>query len=152
MIITNIQNLSRYESLHPLFGKLFDYVRQHDLLNEPIGRIELQGNDLFINNDHPTCVEKERQQLEMHREYIDLHVLLEGTETIGWKATEEIQHLTVPYNTEKDFSFSDDKPVSFITLYPGQCCIVFPEDAHAPIIGQGKLRKAVGKIKLNYQK
>ena len=50
MIISNLQNSSRVESLHPLFKKLFDYVKTHDLLHTPCGRIELEGDNLFINN------------------------------------------------------------------------------------------------------
>ena len=55
MIISNLQNSSRVESLHPLFKKLFDYVKTHDLLHTPCGRIELEGDNLFINNVNPTC-------------------------------------------------------------------------------------------------
>ena len=121
MIISNLQNSGRVESLHPLFKKLFDYVKTHDLLHTPCGRIELEGNNLFINNVNPTCVTADKQVLELHREYIDVHILLEGKETIGWKAIEDL---------------------------PGQFAIVFPEDPHAPVIGEGKIRKLIGKVKL----
>ena len=84
MIISNLQNSGRVESLHPLFKKLFDYVKTHDLLHTPCGRIELEGDKLFINNVNPTCVTAETQVLELHHEYIDVHILLEGKETIGW--------------------------------------------------------------------
>ena len=50
MIISNLQNSSRVESLHPLFKNLFDYVKTHDLLHTECGRIELDGDNLFINN------------------------------------------------------------------------------------------------------
>ena len=56
MIISNLQNSSRVVSLHPLFKKLFDYVKTHDLLHTECGRIELDGDILFINNSNPTCV------------------------------------------------------------------------------------------------
>ena len=32
MIVSNLQNSSRIEPLHPLFKQLFDYVKSHDLL------------------------------------------------------------------------------------------------------------------------
>ena len=50
MIVSRLENSSRIESLHPLFKQLFDYVKTHDLLNAPLGRIELDGDNLFINN------------------------------------------------------------------------------------------------------
>ena len=45
MIISNLQNSGRVESLHPLFKKLFDYVKTHDLLHTPCGRIELNWKE-----------------------------------------------------------------------------------------------------------
>ena len=68
MIISNLQNSSRVESLHPLFKKLFDYVKTHDLLHTECGRIELDGDNLFINNSNPTCVTADQQVLEVHRD------------------------------------------------------------------------------------
>ena len=66
MILSNLQHSERIESLHPLFKKAFDYVKSHDLLHTPCGRIELQGNDLFINNVNPECVTADKQVLEVH--------------------------------------------------------------------------------------
>ena len=53
MIVSDIRQSARIESLHPLFKTVFDYVKSHDLLNEPCGRIELDGDRLFINNVNP---------------------------------------------------------------------------------------------------
>ena len=36
----------------------------------------------------------------------------------------------------------------YVTVRPGEFLIVYPEDAHAPIIGRGKLRKLIAKVKL----
>ena len=148
MILTNLQNTERIEKLHPLFKPLFDYVKSHNLLQEPVGRIELDGDNLFINNSNPELIPAEKQVLEMHRDYIDVQILLEGEETVGWKALEDIQHISKEYNKETDYALSNDKPSCYLTIKPGQIYILFPEDPHAPIIGQGKVRKAIGKVKI----
>lgn len=148
MILSNLQNSERIEGLHPLFKKFFDYVKSHDLLHTECGRIELDGDRLFINNVNPTCVSAEEQVLEVHRDYIDVHVLLEGEETIGWKALEDLQDEKQPYLKEGDCALYSDRPTSFATLQPGQFLIVWPEDPHAPVIGTGKIRKLIGKIKI----
>lgn len=148
MIVTTLADCKRYESLHPAFKALFDYVKNNDLLNAPLGRIELDGDNLFINNNNPTCVEAKDQVLEMHRDYIDVHVLLEGEETIGWKALADIEHYTQEYQKEGDCALSDDEPSAFVKLMPGHVCIVWPEDPHAPVIGKGKIRKLIGKVKI----
>lgn len=148
MIVSNLQNSQRVESLHPLFKTLFDYVKTHDLLHTELGRIVIEGDNLFINNVNPECVSADKQVLELHRDYIDVHILLEGAETIGWKAIEDLTTETKPYEKEGDCALFSDAPTTFVDMLPGQFVIVYPEDPHAPVIGQGKIRKLIGKVKL----
>lgn len=148
MILSNFQHSDRIEGLHPLFKAAFDYIKSHDLLNAPLGRIEIDGEKLFINNSNPECVAAEDQVLEVHRKYIDIHVLLEGEETIGWKAIEDVTNETKAYDEEADCALYAEKADSYVTLKPGQFLIVYPEDPHAPIIGQGRIRKLIVKVKL----
>ena len=48
MIVSNLQNSGRIESLHPQFKPLFDYVKTHDLLHAELGRIDIDGDDLEL--------------------------------------------------------------------------------------------------------
>lgn len=148
MIVTNLNNTERIESLHPLFKKLFDYVKTHDILNTPCGRIDIDGDNLYINNVNPECISAEKQVLEVHRDYIDVQILLQGKETIGWKALEDSKEEVKPYEKEGDCALYSDTPTTWIHLVPGQLAIFFPEDTHAPIIGEGKIRKMIAKVKL----
>ena len=86
MIVSNLNNTARVELLHPLLKKLFDYVKSNDILNTECGRIDIDGDNLYINNVNPECIPAEKQGLEVHRDYIDVQILLKGKETIGWKA------------------------------------------------------------------
>ncbi len=148
MIISNLHNSGRIEGLHPLFPRLFEYVKTHDLLHAPLGKIELDGDRLFINNVNPTCVPQAQQLLEAHRAYIDVHILLEGAERIGWKALEDVTDERQPYAEEGDCALYGDAPSTYVDLKPGEILIVYPEDPHAPLIGEGKIRKLVAKVKL----
>lgn len=148
MIVSNLQNSQRVEGLHPLFKTLFDYVKSHDLLHTDLGRIEIQGDDLFINNVNPECVAAENQVLELHRDYIDVHILLEGAERIGWKAIEDLTAEVKAYEKEGDCALYSDAPTTFVDLLPGQFMIVYPEDPHAPVIGEGKIRKLIAKVRV----
>lgn len=148
MIITNLENSQRIESLHPLFKTLFDYVKSHDLLQMECGRIELKGDELYINNVNPECKKADEQVLEAHRKYIDVHIVLEGKETIAWKAIEDCHQVIREYDEKDDYMLYGDCPDNYITLTPGQLLIVYPEDPHAPTIGEGRIRKMIAKIKL----
>lgn len=146
MIISHIEDAGRVECLHPLFAQLFDYVRTHDLLHAPLGRITLDGDRLFINNSNPECVCREEQVLEVHRRYIDVHFLLEGEEIIGWKPLRDVGEPSQPYDEDKECALYNEPAQTYVTLIPGQLAIVWPEDPHAPIIGKGKIRKAIAKV------
>ena len=148
MIITNLSNASRVEALHPAFKTVFDYVNSHDLLSEECGRITLDGESIFINNVEVRGLKREEQVLEVHRTYIDIHILLEGSETIGWKSLDAVENITKEYSIKDDCALSDDKPVSYTQLSAGDVVIVYPEDLHAPCIGDGTIRKLIAKIML----
>ena len=149
MILTTLQDCGRYESLHPLFKTLFDYLKSHDLLQMPLGRIDILGNDLFINNSEPEGIRAEDQVLEVHRRYIDVHLLLTGEETVGWLPLADCKAEHKPYDAEGDYGLYADRSSTYFTLSPGMMLVVWPEDPHAPIIGQGKFRKAIAKIKVS---
>lgn len=138
----------RIESLHPAFKRLFDFVKTTDFSKLPLGKNEIDGEDLFIMNLDIDGADITVQPLEMHRKYIDVHILLGGTEKIGWKPVEEIEHFTKLYEEDGDCALSDDAPRYYVELVPGEYCIVFPEDTHAPAISNGKIRKLIGKVKL----
>ena len=117
-------------------------------MHTPCGKIELEGDELFINNVNPECVSADKQVLEVHREYIDIHVLLDGEEFIGWKPLCDVVDEQKSYSSSDDCALYGDAFSTPIKLSPGQFLIVWPEDAHAPIIGKGKIRKLIIKVKI----
>ena len=148
MIVGNLKHTDRIVGLHPLFSALFDFVASHDFDALPKGKVEILGDELFVMNNELQGVAQETQVLEMHRKYIDVHILLEGNERIGWKAIDDIKHLTKEYDAEGDCALSDDASTTWVDLLPGEFCIVWPEDPHAPAISNGRIRKLIGKVKL----
>ena len=42
-----------------------------------------------------------------------------------------------------------DRPSTYVTLSPGQWLMAWPEDAHAPVIGNGRIRKLIAKVRLD---
>jgi biofilm protein TabA len=83
-------------------------------------------------------------RLEAHRQYIDVQLTLEGIEEIGWSPLAACRPSV--FDTAKDIGFFDDRPHVWLTLPPAHFAIFFPSDAHAPLGGMGKVRKAVVKV------
>lgn len=105
MIIAKLTDHKRYEPLHPLLKQLFDYVCSHDFTDTPAGRIALQGDDLFVNLDESQLVEKDKQRLEVHRKYIDVHIPLTSAEEFGWRPLSTLGNSDAPFNCERDIAF-----------------------------------------------
>ncbi|VBB45176.1 conserved hypothetical protein [uncultured Paludibacter sp.] len=148
MIYSTLTESACIESLHPQFKMLFDYLKENDLLKTPLGRIELDGDNLFINNVDSQLYPAEERALEAHKDYLDIQIPLDVPETIGIKPTADCKTIKTPYNKEKDILFFNDKPTNFIQIHPGEFIVLYPEDAHAPLIGEGNIRKLVVKIKI----
>ena len=63
---------------------------------------------------------------------------------VGWKALADCHEPVSDYRT--DIQFFHDAPATWIAVPPGHFCIFFPEDAHAPLVGEGIIRKVIFKI------
>ena len=148
MIIDNLKNTELYENLHPLFKQAFDYIKSTDFSKAEIGKTELQGKDLFVMVSDSTLKNTEEAKLEVHDRYIDIQLPVSMPETYGWLGRSELKNEKAPMNNEKDIQFFSDKPSSYTLITPGNFVIFYPEDAHAPCVGEGVVRKVVVKVKL----
>lgn len=146
MILDELSRLWAYAALHPRLALLADYLEHHDLTHAPAGRIEIDGERLFINVDEAEMRPREEQIHEVHRRNIDVHFPLSGTEICGWSPLSALTTPLVPYDEQRDRAFYPGPAQTYFTVRPGQFYICFPNDAHAPIIGKGTLRKLVAKV------
>ena len=149
MVIDSLKNSEVYEKINPLFKKAFDYIKATDFANAEVGKVELEGKDLFLMVSDTTMKAEADAKLEVHDKYIDIQVPVSKAETYGWKGRKDLQTEREAFNAEKDIQFFLDKPVTYATVHPGDFAIFWPGDGHAPCIGDGTVRKVVVKIKIN---
>jgi len=149
MIIDTLANASKYTSLHPLFAKAFEYINQNDIANLPDGVSEIsEGLKLIVATGNGKTVEASLAKFECHDKNIDIQVCVKGLETIAWKPREKCVVPNGEYNPEKDVRFFSDAPDMSFQLTDGQFAIFYPEDVHAPMIGDGEIKKLVFKVKI----
>lgn len=146
MIFDTIENSWRYEPLHPLFARAFEFIRSTDLRALKPGRYPIVGDDLLVIVESVSGRNREQASLECHRQYIDIQFVLEGVDEMGWKSLSECHEPMEEYSEEKDIQFFRDIPASWIATPPDAFCIFFPEDVHAPLVATGNIRKAIFKI------
>jgi len=146
MILDSLKNATASVSLNPRFKQAFDFILNNDLSKMEPGKIVLDGDNLFISLVEITGKKPEDAKMEAHRKYIDIQIVLAGQETMGWTAIDSCTSETDPYSAENDIIFYTDKPTTYLTVNPGQFVIFFPEDGHAPAIGNGPIKKAIVKV------
>ncbi len=149
MIIDTIQNAPKYFSAHPLLEKAFAYIKQTDLVNAEVGKSDItDGLKAIISNGPGKTKEASLAKFECHNKNIDIQLCISGAETFGWKPREKCVAPNEGYNEEKDVQFFLDTPDTFFQLTDGQFAIFFPEDVHAPMIGEAEIKKLVIKVKI----
>ena len=149
MILDNIANIDKYACLHPRFAKAFAFVKSLNLETLEAGqKFEIDGKDIHASVSAKDGLKAEDAKFEAHNNYFDIQVCPSRSETIGWSPRDMVQEIKTPYNTEKDVTFFADKPLTYFQLNAGWFAIFYPEDVHAPMIGQGEIKKLVVKIKL----
>ena len=149
MIIDTIQNASKYNTVHPLFEKAFEWIKATDLVNAEVGTIQIaEGLKAIISDGQGKTKEDSLKKFECHDNNIDIQLCIRGNETIGWKPREKCVIPNGDYNPDKDVRFFSDAPDMFFDLTDGQFGIFFPEDVHAPMIGEGMVKKLVVKVKI----
>ena len=153
MILASLSQSERYAALHPLFARAFEFARTTDLLALAPGKHAIAGDELFVIAESSRGRSREDAKLECHRRYIDIQLVLEGNEEMGWKALADCHTPLDEYSAEKDIRFFGDAVASWVAVPPGSFCIFFPEDAHAPLVApaprNSPIRKVIFKVAVN---
>ncbi len=147
MIFDSLKNRALYYALCPRFERAFDYIASTDLAALGAGRHTIDGDDIFVNVIECDLKKPEDAKLEIHDKYIDIQVVVSGLESFGWSERADVRRPLGDFDAEKDIRFFDDTPQTYYTLRPGQFTILMPDDAHAPMVGEGRVKKLIVKVR-----
>lgn len=151
MIKNSLKYTKNYYNLSEKIKLGLEFLETHDLKAMENGQYEILGEDVFINIQEYTSKPETDGKWEAHRKYIDIQVLIKGSEKIG---VGEIQDFTTTeaYNEEKDVEFlTTNSSQQFITMRENDYIILYPYDVHMPQISIDKptaVKKAVVKVSL----
>ena len=151
MICDALEHLGRYRGLHRNFDTAIDYLTAyhvaHELAELPLGRTDVDGENVFINVMDADLHPDEGSHPEYHKKYADLQLDLTGSE--GWGYTNlpggEIGEF------KGDIGFQDSPDAVTGSLGEGRFVLFFPGELHKPGVarpGCAKVRKAVIKIRM----
>ncbi|MBO6143956.1 MAG: YhcH/YjgK/YiaL family protein [Prevotella sp.] len=146
MILDTLENFGKYANLNPLFPKVVEYLQQTDLMAQEPGRVNIDGNKLFVNHNVTKGKTVDEAKMETHDSMIDIQSPLSCPEVMGYMPRQYLSE--APYNAAKDITFYPDRPEQYITVHPGEFVIFFPQDGHAPCISPvPEYKKVIFKVK-----
>ncbi|MBU0674767.1 MAG: YhcH/YjgK/YiaL family protein [Proteobacteria bacterium] len=142
MIHDHLKNLHTYVGAHRHFGKVLVFLNNQNLADLAVGKSELADGIHVIVNRYKT-LQPQDTFIECHRKYIDIHIMLEGSERIGICLADQCTRLT--YNDAKDFQTLQGD-LEFFTLRQGGFAVFFPQDGHMPQLQAGGTPEMVYKL------
>ncbi|MDB5032274.1 YhcH/YjgK/YiaL family protein [Mucilaginibacter sp.] len=147
MIIDTLASAEKYYGLHKNFKVAFEYLASQNLAALEVGKFEIaDGVKAIVSDNEGKAAKVAAEKFECHNKNIDIQICIRGNETIGWKPRTDCTAPKGEYNDEKDVLFYADAPDMHFALKGGQFVIFFPEDVHAPMIGEGLIKKLVVKV------
>jgi YhcH/YjgK/YiaL family protein len=144
--------LKDWRSMPGLNGleRAFEYLSRTDLAALPIGRTDLDGDNMFVTVSDAETKSPDLVPFEAHRRYIDIQVVVRGQESIAIAAVSRLT-MTQPYDAAKDIEFFAVPPEALtLALRAGDFAVFTPGDAHRPSMhldGPHVTRKAVVKVR-----
>ena len=146
MILDTLENLGCYERVHSALPRALAFLRRPDLKELAPGRHELDGERVYAMIACGPGRTRAEGLLEVHRRYIDIQLVLSGTDEMGWKPLADCRQPSGVYDPDSDAQLFADTPDAWVLVGPGQFALFLPEDAHLPMVGDGEILKAIAKI------
>lgn len=147
MIYDHISNIALYKGLSPELDTALDFIARADATSAP-GVIMLEGGVKIIISENMTALVNEKGY-EAHRQFIDVQIALSGRELIRCKPLPQVEE-TIPYSDVSDAARYADCPGADMIIGDGYFLVVFPDDAHEPLLAaDGKpelVKKIVAKV------
>lgn len=150
MIFNNLNNISVINELDKNILRALDYAISNNLIDYKKGTHDIDGKDMFLNRVSYGTKEDSKGFWEGHRDYIDIHVILDGKERINYNLSNNLKGLN--YDKDGDFASFEGRSKQSLILEKGDFAIFYPEDIHMTglIVDEPeKVEKVIFKVKLN---
>ena len=146
MIYGEIKELNTYRGISKAFDKAIDYILSGEYKNGKIGKNVVDGDVVYFNcPDSPKTKEVKDGFFEAHKKYIDIHIVFEGDENIGYFPASKAK-VAKEYDAQGDCVILDGEAETFIHLKEGRFLALFPEEPHMALIKYGEKPATIKKV------
>lgn len=134
MIIDSIDHIFLYEPLLKNLKSGMEAVKALEAV-KPLeaaetGRYEFDGGYFMVQRGVTKPLEE--GTFEAHRKYIDVQILLDGSEEVAWSDLKDLTTV-ISYNPEKDAERLTGSFEHVMKITRGMFYAAFPHDGHKPV-------------------
>lgn len=142
MIISSLTSPNFKVGLPKAIAEVCDYLNTLDLNGLENGRHDI-NDQIYMNVMEPETAESSRKKAELHHEYLDVQVLIRGTENIEVGANYPDLSKYESYNEADDYQLCADIDDKFtVTMKPKMFAVFYPYEPHKPCcVVNGKTEK-----------
>lgn len=130
------------------YEKALQFIQENDISKLPNGKHVIDEGNVWVNIVETDLRPASEALLEAHDVFLDIHVPFTGSESYGVKPRNECLSPKGEIDQTDDILFFDDKIDQVITKKAGEQTVFMPDMAHAPLIGEGPIRKAIFKVRI----
>lgn len=84
MIYLDLCDFEKLVGINPNLDKAILYVKNNNLLELPLGRNDIHGENVYLNRISYKTVDEKDSFYEAHIDCIDVHIVLDGKEKIQY--------------------------------------------------------------------
>lgn len=149
MILGDVRSLS-VTGLHPVLEEALTLALTARPQEQAPGRVELRGDDIFMNVMQFATQSSTEKKAEQHEQYIDIQWLLTGEERIQFGVADSARQCE-EMHVEEDYQLCREiADCQTITLRPGMFAVFMPGEPHKPGCSVGEpqeIKKVVVKVR-----
>lgn len=150
MIYAKNEDALTYRGIHPNLDIALAHITEEYLRQIGEKRVELKGSDVYATRFTYETVPAEESFFEAHLDYLDIHIMLEGSERVEIAPPGKLEEIErVESNDFYAYRGAGDYE---LILTPGNFLVVFPNDAHRikmQVDGPETVTKAVFKVRIH---
>lgn len=141
MIYDVLQDIKIYKGMNKNLDRAIDFISEKKYLDAKPGENIIEKNVIYFNFCEKVMTrENDNLEFECHKKYIDIHIVLEGEETIAYAKFKDCVE-TQSYDPEKDTAFMKGKIQAKLVLNKDNFLIFFPKEPHLPLLKVNEIKE-----------
>lgn len=146
MIIHSLKNIEQFRNTYKHMGEAIDFISKKGFAGLKEGKNEVSDNVYIVKiiGDKKSDFEG---TIEVHNDWIDIHIPLTDDEIIVYKSRSECTSVEKEYDADNDYMLYNEEDLAQLVLPVGYFSIIDTEMCHMAMLGEGPLEKLVVKVR-----